>query len=81
MKAKIEVPAGEFKARCLKLMDEVATKRTPIVVTKRGRPLVKLVPVDEVEPLPSIFGCMRGTIVRREDDLFSTGEVWGAERD
>ncbi|WP_437825254.1 type II toxin-antitoxin system Phd/YefM family antitoxin [Sorangium sp. So ce1153] len=79
MKPKVEVPAGEFKAHCLKLMEEVATKRTPIVVTKGGRPLVKLVPVDTESP-PAIFGCMRGTILHRGDDLFSTGEAWDAER-
>lgn len=39
------IPAGEFKARCLKLMDEVQETGMSIVVTKRGRPVSRLVPV------------------------------------
>ena len=40
------VPAGEFKARCLALLDRVASTGEPLVVTKRGRPVAKLVPVE-----------------------------------
>ena len=40
------VPAGEFKARCLKLMDEVNETGATIVITKRGRPVSRLVPVE-----------------------------------
>lgn len=36
--------AAKFKAQCLKLIDEVAQSREPIVITKRGKPLAKLVP-------------------------------------
>lgn len=38
------IPAGEFKAKCLKLMDEVNETGVPIVITKRGRPVSRLVP-------------------------------------
>ena len=41
------VPAGEFKSRCLKLLDEVAAKRHTLVVTKRGRPVAHVTPVPE----------------------------------
>jgi prevent-host-death family protein len=47
---EIQIPAGEFKARCLKLMDEVRATRRPIVITKRGKPVARLVPVEEVTP-------------------------------
>lgn len=40
------IAAGEFKARCLRLMDEVQETGVPIVVTKRGRPVSRLVPVE-----------------------------------
>ena len=55
-----QVTAAEFKAKCLRLMDEVAKDRTPLVITKRGKPVAKLVPVDDqpIEP----FGCMAGTV-------------------
>ncbi|MGH7046344.1 MAG: type II toxin-antitoxin system Phd/YefM family antitoxin [Stellaceae bacterium] len=54
------IPAASFKAECLRLLDEVARERHPIVVTKRGKPVAKLVPVEE-EPI-DIFGRMAGTI-------------------
>ena len=38
--------AGEFKARCLKVMDQVQKTREPLVITKRGKPVAKLVPAD-----------------------------------
>ena len=46
MKSAI-VPAGEFKARCLKLLDEVAEKRHTLVITKRGRPVAHVSPVPQ----------------------------------
>ncbi len=54
-----KIPAGEFKARCLKIMEEVRTYRTPVVITKKGRPVAKLVPSDE--EAADLFGCMAGT--------------------
>ena len=54
-----KIPAGEFKARCLKIMEDVRTYRTPVVITKKGRPVAKLVPSDG-EAI-DVFGCMAGT--------------------
>ncbi len=54
------VAATEFKANCLRLMDEVARERRPIVITKRGKPVAKLVPVEEQKPI-DLFGYMAGT--------------------
>ena len=51
--------AGEFKARCLRVMEEVAKYRTPVVITKKGRVVAKLVPPDA--PAADAFGCMAGT--------------------
>jgi len=53
------MPAGEFKARCLRVMEEVKKYRTPVVITKKGRPVAKLVPPDA--PATDVFGCMSGT--------------------
>lgn len=41
------VPAGEFKAKCLRLMEEVSQTGEPLLVTKRGKPLVKVSPDDD----------------------------------
>ena len=53
-----KIPATEFKARCLELMDRVAERREIFVITKRGREVAKLVPVER-KPKESIFGCLR----------------------
>ena len=42
-----KIAAAVFKARCLMLMDDVKRTRAPIVITKRGKPVAKLVPVEE----------------------------------
>ncbi len=54
-----EMPAGEFKARCLRVMEEVKKYRVPVVITKKGRAVAKLVPHDA--PATDVFGCMAGT--------------------
>ena len=51
------IPAGKFKATCLRLMDEVRTTREPVLITKKGRPVAKLVPA-ESQP-EDIFGCLK----------------------
>ncbi len=53
------MPAGEFKAKCLRVMEEVKKYRTPVVITKKGRPVAKLVPADEPK---NVFGCMADRI-------------------
>jgi prevent-host-death family protein len=54
------IAAGEFKARCLQVMEDVRTKRTPVLITKRGKPLAKLVPAEE--NAPDILGRLAGKI-------------------
>ena len=70
------IAAGEFKARCLKLMDEVNRDGIELVITKRGEPVAKLVPVTPAEP-PEIFGCMRGTVRIHGDIVSPDPESWG----
>lgn len=71
------IQASTFKARCLSLIDEVARTRTSIVVTKHGRPVARLVPLDD-EPTSTVDSV---TLLAEEDEAyFSTGEVWGADR-
>jgi prevent-host-death family protein len=80
MTKALEVAAAEFKARCLKLMDEVQTTRRPVVITKRGKPVAKLVPVEENEPRRPIFGCMKGTVTIHGDIIGPIDLDWHAER-
>ena len=69
------IAAGKFKDVCLKTLDEVATTRTPVVITKRGRPLAKLVPYLK----PASPRSLAGSIVTEIGDPFSTGERWDAD--
>jgi prevent-host-death family protein len=66
------IAAGQFKNHCLKLLDDVAETRTPVVITKRGRPVAKLVPV---MPAPSKRS-LRGSVLAEHGDPFGTGETW-----
>lgn len=71
------IAASEFKAKCLALLDEVATTGMPLIITKRGKPVVKLVPAGEVEP-PNLLGSVR--YEREEDLLEPVDEPWEAEQ-
>jgi len=51
--------AAKFKAQCLRVMDEVQKRREPVLITKKGKPVAKLVPAG---PPRNIFGGMRGII-------------------
>lgn len=71
---EITVQASTFKARCLALLDQVAATHQTIVVTKHGRPIAKVVPLDAAPPT---MGSV--TLVADDDeDYFSTGEQWDA---
>ena len=74
----MEISAAEFKAKCLKLMDEIAKTRKPIVITKRGKPVAKLVAV-EPEPRRPLFGYMAGTITCVGDIESPIDVEWEAE--
>jgi len=63
----MQIPAGEFKAKCLKLMEQVARTGKPIVITKRGVPVAKLMPPDDPAPRRQLFGYMAGTAEIRGD--------------
>ena len=69
--------ASEFKARCLKLMDQVQESGDEIVITKNGKPVSKLVPYRV--KAHTLFGLHQDKIHILDQDLFSTGETWNAE--
>lgn len=64
MKARATIAASKFKAECLALLDRVARTGEPIVVTKRGRPVAKVVPIED-ERAPPLLGSVevKGDIV------------------
>lgn len=56
--------ASEFKAKCLKLMDEVFETGEPIIITKNGRPVAQLGPASSVshQSAEAIFGSLKGRL-------------------
>ena len=73
----MKISAGQFKARCLKLMDDVKSRREEVIITKRGRPVARLVPYEE-KPVP-IHGHMKSTIEILGDIVSPVQEKWDAE--
>lgn len=73
----MEIPAAQFKAECLKLMDQVEKTREPIVITKHGRPVAQLTPVS-AEP-KSLFGYMKDTLKITGDVTAPIDVAWSAQ--
>jgi len=67
------IGAGEFKAKCLQLLDEVADSREELTITKRGKAVARLVPVPESG---SLFGALKGSVLRAGDLLSPIDEPW-----
>ena len=75
-KIKHTIQAGEFKAKCLQLMDEVNTKHISIIITKHGKPVAQLIPIDATPQ--SFFGCLKGSVSINADLTQSLDEHWEA---
>lgn len=73
------ISAAKFKAQCLELMDDVNAKGDEIVVTKRGKPVARLVPIKR-ERHP-IFGSMKGTVTIKGDIISPLDVEWDALKD
>ena len=58
------IAAGDFKTKCLKLLDQVADTREPLVITKHGKAVARLVPMP---PEPNLFGAMAGSVIAEGD--------------
>ncbi|HEU0247016.1 MAG TPA: type II toxin-antitoxin system Phd/YefM family antitoxin [Gaiellaceae bacterium] len=69
------IPAGQFKAQCLRLLDDVAETGETIVVTKRGKPVAKLEPL---EPPPSLKGSVT-FLVSDEELMKPILDPWDVE--
>ena len=66
--------ATQFKARCLALLDDVAASRRPLVVTKHGKPVARVVAIDDE---PSLEGSLRFLV--DDDELVEPLEPWDAD--
>ena len=74
------VPAAEFKATCLELMDRVRETGVEYVVTKHGKPVAKLVPYLEPKPR-KVVGSMKGTVLKYERPFDPIDAEWDINKD
>ena len=72
------IKASEFKATCLRLINEVADTGEPVIITKNGKPICKLVPC--YQKPQSLFGLHRDIIKSHDDLIASCDVVWDASR-
>jgi len=72
------IKASEFKAKCLKIMDEVAESGESVVITKHGVPITELVPAKR-QP-DDLFGALKGSVTILGDIISPLADiVWESE--
>ena len=71
----LAIPAGDFKAGCLRLLDQVAETREPLVITKHGKAVAKLVPIP---PEQDLFGALAGSVLAKDDLISPLANEWEA---
>ena len=59
----MKIAATQFKAHALGLIDRVAQSREEVVITKHGKPMAKLVPIED-DAVPPVFGYLAGLVTR-----------------
>jgi prevent-host-death family protein len=76
----MHIAAGKFKIHCLRLMDDVQKNHQEIIITKRGKPVARLVPVDDIAPVP-LFGYLKDSVAIAGDIVKPLEAVWNAEQE
>jgi prevent-host-death family protein len=77
----IEVPASEVKNAWHRFLDRVSQAHEEIVITRYGKPVARLAPVEPTATAPGIFGCLAGSVQVKGDLTAPTGEAWDADAD
>ncbi len=70
--------ASRFKAECLAVLDQVEQMKISVTITKHGRPIAKLVPLEAVTASRSTQGSVR-LVAETDEAYYSTGEHWDIE--
>jgi len=69
------IPAGKFKAQCLAILDEVQESGKPVIVTKRGKPVAKVVPYSDKKA-----ESLRGSVTFHGDVVGPILDEWDADQ-
>jgi len=69
-----QIAAAKFKEQCLAILDNVGTEG--IIITKRGKPVAKLIPIGAESS--SLIGSLKGRLTIK-GPILSTGSKWDAE--
>ena len=69
------IPAGKFKAECLAILDEVQESGESIVVTKRGKPVARVIPYSDRKA-----ESLRGSVTFHGDVVNPILDKWDADR-
>lgn len=77
---RLRIPAGEFKAVCLRVMERVKQTGEEVVITKRGQPVAKLGPVTDADLRPFV-GRSRGVITASRANLLAPLGDWEVDAD
>lgn len=70
-----DIPAAKAKTHLLELLNDVDALGSEFVITKRGRPMARLVPTEDRNP-PSVYGCMKGTFEITGDIVSPEPDEW-----
>ena len=72
----MEISATDFKAKCLSLMDFVQEKREEVIITKHGKSVAKLVPINDEKKIVSPVGFLQGKLTIKEDIVKTIDVKW-----
>jgi prevent-host-death family protein len=68
---------SQFKAHCLEIIEKLQTNQQPVIITKRDKPIAKVVPLDTAKA--SLFGMLKSKAEIKADILESIAEKWDIE--
>jgi prevent-host-death family protein len=74
------IGSAEFKASCLKIIDRINKDRQAVTITRRGKPVARLLPLHPTAEGESIIGAMKGSVLRFDDPFMPAVETsdWNA---
>jgi prevent-host-death family protein len=75
------IGAAQFKAECLKIIDQINRDHQPVTITRRGQPVAVLSPA-QAAPASPIVGALRGTVLRYDEPFApaADAEDWDAAK-